>query len=303
MQRTPITQHDISAALAADEVLAYTPTEQQVKDAVTDFLKTQPNWVLNAISNDAAVNTKPNKVEQISEVLKYQGLHALAFHKQAHELYEKARTERDPEQRDVLYLEARTISQGVRRLTAGIEIHPGAKIGQNCFIDHGASLVVGETAEIGDNVFIYHGVTLGAVDGTQDTGGRRHPKIGNKVTISNGVQILGPATIEDGVEIGAGAKIIGNITIGKGVKIAPGVEVRKSIPAIGQGENPGDIMVVGATPNLPGITTKDEAYAPIYFSKSQHFNGDTPLPTIKELAWHEVLVKSLQSLVGIPSRA
>lgn len=257
-----------------------TPDEAAVEKAVRSFLEKQPDWVENAIQHDAAVNTKPNREEAIAEVLRYQGLHALALHEEAHGLYLRAKTERDPAQRDALFLEARQISQGARRLTAGIEIHPGASIGNNVFIDHGASLVVGETAEIGNNVFIYHGVTLGALDGTHDNGGRRHPKIGNDVTINNGVQILGPATIGDGVQIGAGARIIGNVTIGKGARIAPGIEVRKDVAA---GE-----VVVNMVPNLPGLIDHKDAYTPI----------TVPRNTIHKPAWHALLFDGLKNLIG-----
>ncbi|MDD5822962.1 MAG: serine O-acetyltransferase [Firmicutes bacterium] len=97
------------------------------------------------------------------------------------------------------FFRARLISQRASQKT-GIEIHPGATIGKNFFIDHGTGVVIGETAEIGDNVMLYHGVTLG---GTGKDTGKRHPTVGNNVTIGAQTTVLGPITIGDNVVIGA----------------------------------------------------------------------------------------------------
>jgi len=107
-----------------------------------------------------------------------------------------------------LYFLARMFSEIGKRRT-GIEIHPGATIGKNFFIDHGTGVVIGETAIIGDNVFIYHGVTLG---GTGKDKVKRHP------------------TIEDNVIIGAGSLVLGNITIGANSKIGAGSIILKDVP-------------------------------------------------------------------------
>ena len=127
------------------------------------------------------------------------GLKALVYHKICHKLYKRHRI-----------LIARLISQRARRIT-GIEIHPGAVIGDNLFIDHGMGVVIGETAEIGNNVIIFHGVTLGGIGG--EKGEKRHPTVG------------------DDVVIGAGAKILGPINIGKGAKIGANSVVLKDVPA------------------------------------------------------------------------
>ena len=103
---------------------------------------------------------------------------------------------------------ARVISQFSRFMT-GIEIHPGAKIGEKVFFDHGMGIVVGETAVIGDNCVIFHGVTLGGVASTKT---KRHP------------------TLENNVTVGAGAKILGNITIGENSKIGANSVILKDIP-------------------------------------------------------------------------
>ena len=229
--------------------LTRTPSDADTRLAVEAFLQTEPGWIENAINKDPALNQSDNPKR---EVLLYQGLHAIAFHRLAHNLYEKAQSTKATnrsEAADLLW-QARALSQGVRRLTAGIEIHPGAHIGKNFFIDHGAGVVIGETTHIGDNVFLYHNVTLGAASGKEVTEPhgvkRRHPKIGNNVIISTGSKILGPATLEDDVKIGANVLIKGEVTIGKGAVIQDGLTITKNVPA--------GARVVGTLPTLPGDT-------------------------------------------------
>ncbi len=131
-------------------------------------------------------------------LLCYPGFHAMRFHGLAHWLWTHD-----------LRLGARFVSH-VSRWFTGIEIHPGATIGEGFFIDHGMGVVIGETAEIGKNVTMYHGVTLG---GTSWNKGKRHP------------------TIDDNVIIGAGAAILGAIRIGENSKIGSGSVVNKDVPA------------------------------------------------------------------------
>lgn len=130
--------------------------------------------------------------KNIFEVLMYQGLWAILFHRWAHALY-KLRIPVLP----------RLISQISRFLTQ-IEIHPGAKIGKRFFIDHGEGVVIGETAEIGDNVTVFQGVTLG---GTGKEKGKRHPTVGNNVVVGAGAIILGAIHIGDNARIGAGSVV------------------------------------------------------------------------------------------------
>jgi serine O-acetyltransferase len=127
----------------------------------------------------------------------YPGLHAIWAHRLSHWLWKQG-----------LKLLARWLSQITRGIT-GIEIHPGAKLGRNLFIDHGMGVVIGETAEVGDCVTIYHNVTLG---GTSLEKTKRHP------------------TIEDHVVIGAGAKVLGAITIGAHSRVGANAVVVKSAP-------------------------------------------------------------------------
>lgn len=119
----------------------------------------------------------PAATSRLSVLINYPGVHAIIVHRLAHALYKRR-----------LNFLARFISQ-VARFFTGIEIHPGAIIGKNLFIDHGMGVVIGETAEIGDNCVIYHQVTLG---GTGKDKGKRHPTLGDNVMISTGAKVLGP---------------------------------------------------------------------------------------------------------------
>jgi len=121
------------------------------------------------------------------------------------------------------FLLARIISQ-ISRFFTGIEIHPGAKIGERLFIDHGMGVVIGETTEIGNDVLIYQGATLG---GTGKDKGKRHPTIGNNVMISAGAKILGPIRIGDNCKIGAGAVVLKDVPPNCTVVGVPGRIVKK----------------------------------------------------------------------------
>ncbi|MCL5266347.1 MAG: serine O-acetyltransferase [Chloroflexi bacterium] len=129
-------------------------------------------------------------------LLAYPGFHAILFHRVAHWLHVHG-----------VPLIPRLISHLGRFLT-GIEIHPGAKIGKGFFIDHGMGVVIGETAEVGDNVTLYQGVTLG---GTGKQKGKRHPTLGNNITIGVGAKILGAITLGDNVRVGAGSVVLNDV--------------------------------------------------------------------------------------------
>ena len=139
----------------------------------------------------------------LSIVLTYPGVKAVFFHKISNFFY-KAGFE----------LLARIISQTIRFFT-GIEIHPGAKIGKNLFIDHGMGVVIGETSEIGDNVTIYHNVTLGgsspSIDSERQRHEKRHPTIGNDVVIGSGAQIIGPIKVGNNARIAANAVVVKDV--------------------------------------------------------------------------------------------
>lgn len=155
--------------------------------------------MLKLILNEARYILKqdPAAKSLLEAILCYPSLKAVVYHRLAHKYYKRGK-----------YLLARLIANRARRKT-GIEIHPGAKIGKNLFIDHGMGVVIGETAEIGDNVTMYHGVTLGGVGGEPNT--KRHPTIGNNVIIGAGAKILGPITIGDGAKIGANAVVLKDV--------------------------------------------------------------------------------------------
>ncbi len=160
-----------------------------------------------------AVFERDPAAKNVLEVLLcYPGLHAIMMHRLAHFFYIRR-----------LFLMARLISQFSRFVT-GIEIHPGAKIGEGLFIDHGSGVVIGETTEIGDNVTLYQGVTLG---GTGKEKGKRHPTIGNNVVISAGAKVLGSFTVGDNSKIGAGSVVLKPVPPGSTVVGVPGKVVIK----------------------------------------------------------------------------
>ena len=135
------------------------------------------------------------------EILLYPGVWALGFHRVAHWLFDAK-----------LFFLARLINHISRLLTA-IDIHPGAKIGRNFFIDHGFT-VIGETAEIGDNVTIYQCVTLGGTNPTNGIGGKRHPTLADNVIIGSGAQIIGPITVGERARVGANAVVTEDVPAG-----------------------------------------------------------------------------------------
>jgi serine O-acetyltransferase len=135
------------------------------------------------------------------EILLYPGVLALGLHRVAHWLY----------QADLFFC-ARFVNHLSRFFTA-IDIHPGAQIGANFFIDHGF-VVIGETAEIGDNVTIYQGATLGGTNPTAGVGGKRHPTLNNGVIVSLGAAILGPITVGANARIGANAVVTKDVPEG-----------------------------------------------------------------------------------------
>lgn len=142
------------------------------------------------------IQEKDPALKSVWEVFLYPSFIVQIYYKLAHFFYVHKH-----------YFLARFLSEKGKRKT-GIEIHPGAKIGHNLFIDHGSGVVIGETSIIGDNVILHHGVTLGGVSDSKE---KRHP------------------TLEDNVLVGAHAQILGNIVIGKNAKVGAGAVVLKSV--------------------------------------------------------------------------
>ncbi|AJY77694.1 serine O-acetyltransferase [Paenibacillus beijingensis] len=151
-------------------------------------------------------------------VFTYSGLHAIWAHRIAHYLFVKR-----------WYTAARIISQ-ISRFMTGIEIHPGAVIGNRLFIDHGMGVVIGETCEIGDDVVIYQGVTLG---GTGKEKGKRHPTIGNNVVIGSGAKVLGSFRVGDNSNIGSNAVVLREVPESSTVVGNPGRIVKRNGERVG----------------------------------------------------------------------
>lgn len=150
---------------------------------------------------EAAQKRDPAARTALEVALAYPGVHALWAHRIAHAMWTKS---------ELLKLPARLLSQAARSVT-GIEIHPGAKLGRRMFIDHGMGVVIGETAEVGEDVMLYHGTTLGGVSLSK---GKRHPTVGDRVTIGAGAKVLGPITLGDDSQIGANAVVIRDVPAG-----------------------------------------------------------------------------------------
>lgn len=169
-------------------------------------------WAV-AIDDLRAARLRDPSARSLLEIaLGYPGLHAVWIHRVSHRLW----------QRPGLRLPARLLSQASRFLT-GIEIHPGARLGRRLFIDHGMGVVIGETAEVGDDVLLFHGVTLG---GRTMRKGKRHPTLGDNVTVGAGAKILGPVRIGARAQIGANAVVISDVpadhlAVGIPVRIRP----------------------------------------------------------------------------------
>jgi serine O-acetyltransferase len=149
----------------------------------------------------------PAAVNTLEILLAYPGFHARQFHRIAHTLF-----------RWHIPFLPRYISH-ISRFLTGIEIHPGATIGEGFFIDHGMGVVIGETSVIGDNVTIYQGVTLG---GTSHLRAKRHPTLGNNVVVGVGAQLIGDITIGDNTKVGAGSVVVTSVPANATVVGVPG---------------------------------------------------------------------------------
>ncbi|WP_218883839.1 MULTISPECIES: serine O-acetyltransferase EpsC [Allobranchiibius] len=172
---------------------------------------------------DAAIARDPAATSRVEMVLTSPGLQAVWMHRAAHRMWSRGGRWRLP---------ARLVSQAARAAT-GVEIHPGATIGKRLFIDHGMGVVIGETAEVGDDVLLYHGVTLG---GRSLNRVKRHPTVGDRVTIGAGARVLGPIRVGPEAQIGANAVV---------VKDVPPRAVATGIPAkvrfVHAGDDPYDV--------------------------------------------------------------
>jgi serine O-acetyltransferase len=165
------------------------------------YFRSLRNDIKSAFEHDpAAVNT-------LEILLAYPGFHARQFHRIAHTLFKW----------HIPFL-PRLISH-ISRFLTGIEIHPGATIGEGFFIDHGMGVVIGETSVIGDNVTLYQGVTLG---GTSHLRAKRHPTLGDNVVVGVGAQLIGDITIGENTKVGAGSVVVSSAPANATVVGVPG---------------------------------------------------------------------------------
>ncbi len=155
----------------------------------------------------AAFNKDPAAKSLLEVLTSYPGIKAILIHRIAHFFWKI----------DMPFI-PRYLSELARGIT-GIEIHPGAHIGKDFFIDHGGGVVIGETAEIGDNVTIYQGVVFG---GTTTEPGKRHPTVGNNVVVGSGAKLLGPIRIGENVRIGANSVVVNDVPSNSVVVGVPG---------------------------------------------------------------------------------
>jgi serine O-acetyltransferase len=165
--------------------------------------------ILDSILNDirAARRKDPAATSNLEVVLAYPGFHARQLHRLSHALYER----RVP-------VVPRLVSH-VGRFLTGIEIHPGARIGEGFFIDHGMGVVIGETAEIGNNCHLYQGVTLG---GTSTRREKRHPTLADNVVVGAGAELIGAIYVGENARIGAGSVVVTNVPANATVVGVPG---------------------------------------------------------------------------------
>ena len=163
---------------------------------------------------DAAMLRDPAAETRVDVAVNSPGLHAIWIYRGTHKLWLK------PGGRPV----ARLISTVTRAVT-GVEIHPGAQIGRRFFIDHGMGVVIGATAVVGDDVMLYHGVTLGGRSLARGT--KRHPTVGDRVTIGAGARVLGNIEIGDDVQIGANSVVVKPVPAGA---VATGIPARIRFP-------------------------------------------------------------------------
>lgn len=187
---------------------------------------------MGLMTDARTILSKDPAARNLAEViLLYPGFHVLVYHRLAHWLYGHRR-----------FFLARLVSQRGRHKT-GIEIHPGATIGEGLFIDHGMGIVIGETAVIGNNCTIYHQVTLG---GTGKDVGKRHPTIGDNVLIGTGAKVLGPVEIGSNTRIAAGSVVLTSLPENVTAAGVPAIIVRQN----GRKVSPSDDLNQQDVPNV-----------------------------------------------------
>jgi len=200
----------------------------------------------------------------------YPGLHALWFHRISHWFWTHE-----------FFFIGRFISH-MGRFFTGIEIHPGAKIGRNFFIDHGF-VVIGETAEVGEDVTLYHGVTLG---GTSLEKGKRHPTLGDRVVVGAGAKVLGAITIGDDTRIGANAVVVKSVPPNSVVVGVPGQVIARSKP---HHANDAPDLDHTRLPDLVGVSLVDliKRVEVLEAQGERHANGKPHVHVPTDGSWQE----------------
>jgi serine O-acetyltransferase len=206
--------------------------------------------MLDAMRDDIRVAKErdPAVPSTLQVVFAYPGVHAIWGHRVSHWLWGRGAK-----------VAARTLGEVTRVLT-GVDIHPGATLGTGLFIDHATGVVIGETAEIGDDVTIYHGVTLG---GSGKDSGKRHPTIGDRVTIGAGAKILGAIKIGDDSRIGANAVVVEEVPSCAVVVGVPGQAISCDKPGTGDDTMMPDLVGVSLQSLLTRVAKlEDQAHTP-----------------------------------------
>jgi serine O-acetyltransferase len=163
------------------------------------------------------------------------------------------------------------------RSVTGVEIHPAARIGRELFIDHGSGVVIGETAEIGERVTLYQGVTLG---GTGFQRGKRHPTLGDNVTVGSGAKLLGPIAVGDGAKIGANTVVVEDVPPGSTVVGNPGHPVKVDGKRV---EGPDADWIHLPDPIAEAIKTLSQRLADLEQRLADLDGAESPDPTAAEL--------------------
>ncbi|WIM89356.1 serine O-acetyltransferase [Candidatus Mycobacterium wuenschmannii] len=201
--------------------------------------------MLDAFRDDirAARERDPANPSTLQVVFAYPGVHAIWGHRVSHWLWGRGAK-----------VAARTLGE-VTRIFTGVDVHPGATLGTGLFIDHATGVVIGETAEVGDDVTIYHGVTLG---GSGKDTGKRHPTIGDRVTIGAGAKILGAIKVGDDSRIGANAVVVKEVPSGAVVIGVPGQAISRAKPGTGDDSMMPDLVGVSLQSLLTRVAKLEE---------------------------------------------
>jgi len=206
--------------------------------------------MLDAFRGDiqAAKDRDPAIPSTLQVVFAYPGVHAIWGHRVSHWFWARGAK-----------VAARTLGE-ITRILTGVDIHPGATLGTGLFIDHATGVVIGETAEVGDDVTIYHGVTLG---GSGKDTGKRHPTIGDRVTIGAGAKVLGAIKVGDDSRIGANAVVVKEVPSGAVVVGVPGQAISRAKPGASDDSMMPDLVGVSLQSLLTRVAKlEDQADTP-----------------------------------------